>query len=75
MAMEEERKSVVRQWKEIEAAKDPTQRRCEQTRRKITGIGTISSKNDPDEWETHTPVPTVNEEEEEEEESEDETSD
>ena len=73
MTMEEERKSMVRQRKEIEADKDPTQRRCEQMRRTITGIGTISSKNDPDEWETHTPIPSANEEEDDE--SEDEKSD
>ena len=73
MVMEEERKSVVRQRKEIEAAEDPTQRRLGRMRRTITGIGTISSKNDPDEWETHTPKPSANDEEEDD--SEDEKSD
>ena len=64
---------MVRQQKEIEAAKDPTQRSLKRMRRSITGIGTISSENDPDEWETHTPKPSTNEEEEDE--SEDEKSD
>ena len=70
MAMEEEQKSVVKKRKETEEAKDPTQRRCERMRRKITGIGTTSSKNDPKEWEIHTPVPSANEEEEDESEDE-----
>ena len=75
MEMKEECKSMVKKRKEIEEDKGPTQQRLERLWKAIMGIATISSKNDPDEWETHTPVPTVNEEEEEEEESEDETSD
>jgi len=33
----------------------------------ITGIRTTSSKDDPEEWGTHTPIPSAKEEEEEEE--------
>ena len=68
--MEEEHKSVVGKQKKIEEDKGSTQRRLEQLQEAITGTATISSKNDRDEWEIHTPVPTENEEEE----SEDETS-
>ena len=74
MAMEEERKSVVRSRKELEEIKDSTQGRCERMRWTITGIRTTSSKGDPEEWETHTPIPSAKEEEEEEE-SEEEKSD
>ena len=56
--------------KELEETKDSTQRRCERKRWKITGIGTINSKNDPKEWGTHTPIPSANEEEEDESEEE-----
>ena len=66
MAMEEERKSVVKSRKELEETKDSTQRRCEQMRWTITGIGTTSSKDDPEEWGTRTPTPSAKEEEEEE---------
>ena len=61
--MGEECKSVVEKQKKIEEDKGPTQRRLKQLRKAIIGTATISSKNDRDEWETHTPVPTDNEEE------------
>ena len=61
LAMEEERKNVVEKRIEIEAAKDPTQRQLERLRKAITGIGTISSKEDDVTWGTRTPVPSTNE--------------
>ena len=62
LAMEEERKSVVEKRSEIEAAKDPTQRRLERPRKAITGKATIISKEDDVKWGTRTLVPSANEE-------------
>ena len=71
--MEAECIVLTKRRKEIEATKDQLQRRLENIRGKITGTRTVSSRTDPPEWGTHTPVPTENEDEDEE--SEEGTSD
>ena len=68
--MGDERKSMVERRKEIEKAKGPTQRRLKRFRESITGITTVSSKNDDNAWGTHTPVHKDNEDEDNESEEE-----
>ena len=58
--MEEERKNVVEKRKEIKAA-GPAQTQPKQWREEINGNATVSRKEDPREWGTHTPVPTESE--------------
>jgi hypothetical protein len=67
MELEKERTYVIRRLKVLEGNKGTIQRRCERMRGAITGILTTSSREDPEEWGTHTPTPTARESEEEEE--------
>ena len=71
--MEAECRVLTKRLKEIEATKGHIHRRLENIRGRITNTRTVSSKTDPPEWGTHTPVPTENEDEDDE--SEEETSD
>ena len=71
--MEAECVGLTRRREEIEAMKPQLQCTLENIRGEITGTRTVSSKTDPPEWGTHTPVPTENEDEDEE--SEEGTSD
>ena len=59
--MKEERKNVGERRKKIKAAKGPAQKQLEQRRKAINGNTTVSSKEDPIEWGTHTPAPTESE--------------
>ena len=64
--MEVERRVLTERRTEIESTKGLIQHRLENIRGKITNVRTVSSKTDPPEWGTHTPVPTENEDEEDE---------
>ena len=55
--LREERKRVEERRKKIEKDKGPAQKQLEQWRTVINGNATVSSKEDPSEWGTHTPIP------------------
>ena len=65
--LRKEQTYVIRRLKVLEGNKGSIQQRCEKMRGAITGILTTSSREDPEEWGTHTPPPTAGESEEEEE--------
>ena len=55
--LKEERKQVEERCKQTEEDKGPAQKQLEQWRAVINGNATVSSKDDPSEWGTHTPEP------------------
>ena len=56
--------------KEVEATRRPTTSELENIRKEVTGIETVSSRGDPVEWGTRTPVTTDDEDEEDDSEEE-----
>ena len=64
--LKEERKQVKERHKQIKEDKGPAQKQLEQWRTAINGNTTVSSKEDPRKWGTHTPEPPESEDGEDE---------
>ena len=64
--LREEQTQVEERHKQTEKDKGPAQKQLEQRRAANNGNATVSSKDDPNEWGTHTPEPPESEDREDE---------